>query len=135
MTVELKPKVFGPIFVFFNGTDTLQYAHIDPSNASAYPPIQAPVDSFLASLGACIVMSIKWSTDQRKFFLNPFIIKVVGIKAFDIPNRIERINIEIIGKFIDNEDLIPRIMRQAKLICTVSNSLSCEVNFTARTAL
>jgi|TARA_B110000977_G_scaffold34956_1_gene46739 uncharacterized OsmC-like protein len=135
MTVELKPKVFGPIFVFFNGTDTLQYAHIDPSNASAYPPIQAPVDTFLASLGACIVMSIKWSTDQRKFFLNPFIIKVVGIKAFDIPNRIERINIEIIGKFIDNEDLIPRIMRQAKLICTVSNSLSCEVNFTARTAL
>jgi len=135
MTVELKPKVFGPIFVFFNGTDTLQYAHIDPSNASAYPPIQAPVDTFLASLGACIVMSIKWSIDQRKFFLNPFIIKVVGIKAFDIPNRIERINIEIIGKFIDNEDLIPRIMRQAKLICTVSNSLSCEVNFTARTAL
>ena len=135
MTVELKPKVFGPIFVFFNGTDTLQYAHIDPSNASAYPPIQAPVDTFLASLGACIVMSIKWSADQRKFFLNPFIIKVVGIKAFDIPNRIERINIEIIGKFIDNEDLIPRIMRQAKLICTVSNSLSCEVNFTARTAL
>ena len=135
MTVELKPKVFGPIFVFFNGTDTLQYAHIDPSNASAYPPIQAPVDTFLASLGACIVMSIKWSTDQRKIVLNPFIIKVVGIKAFDIPNRIERINIEIIGKFIDNEDLIPRIMRQAKLICTVSNSLSCEVNFTARTAL
>jgi uncharacterized OsmC-like protein len=135
MTVELKPKVFGPIFVFFNGTDTLQYAHIDPSNASAYPPIQAPVDTFLASLGACIVMSIKWSTDQRKFFLNPFIIKVVGIKAFDIPNRIERINIEIIGNLIDNEDLIPRIMRQAKLICTVSNSLSCEVNFTARTAL
>lgn len=135
MTVELKPKVFGPIFVFFNGTNTLQYAHKDPSNTSTYPPIQAPVDTFLASLGACIVMSIKWSTDQRKIVLNPFIIKVIGIKAFDIPNRIERINIEIIGNFIDNEDLITRIMRQAKSICTVSNSLSCVVNFTARNAL
>ena len=135
MTVELKPKVFGPIFVSFNGTNTLQYAHIDPSITSPYPPIQAPVDTFLASLGACIVMSIKWSTDQRKIVLNPFIIKVIGIKAFDIPNRIERINIEIIGNFIDNEDLIPRIMRQAKSICTVSNSLSCVVNFTARNAL
>lgn len=135
MTVELKPKVFGPIFVFFNGTNTLQYAHIDPSNTSAYPPIQAPVDTFLASLGACIVMSIKWSTDQRKIVLNPFIIEVIGIKALDIPNRIERINIEIIGNFIDNEDLITRIMRQAKSICTVSNSLSCVVNFTARNAL
>ena len=100
MTVELKPKVFGPIFVFFNGTNTLQYAHIDPANTCAYPPIQAPIDTFLASLGACIVMSIKWSTDQRKIVLNPFIIKVMGIKAFDTPNRIERINIEIIGKFI-----------------------------------
>ena len=135
MTLELKPKVFGPIFVFFNGANTLQYAHIDPSNTSAYPPIQAPVDTFLASLGACIVMSIKWSTDQRKIFLNPFKIKVIGIKAFDIPNRIERINIEIIGSFIDNEDLITRIMRQAKSICTVSNSLSCVVNFTARNTL
>ena len=135
MTTELKPKVFGPIFVFFNRSNTLQYAHIDPSNASAYPPIQAPVDTFLASLGACIVMSIKWSTDQRKIALNPFIVEVVGIKAFDIPNRIERINIEIIGNLIDNESIIPRIMRQTKSICTVSNSLNCEVNFTSRNLL
>ena len=80
-------------------------------------------------------MSIKWSTDQRKIILNPFIIKVMGIKAFDTPNRIERINIEIIGNFIDNKDLITRIMRQAKSICTVSNSLSCVVNFTTGNAL
>jgi len=127
MALKIKPKSIGPVFVIFDGMDGVQYAHSDPSNASPYPPTNTPVDTLVASLGSCIVKSMRWSADQRKVSLNPFMVKVVGIKAPVEPGRIEKMDITILGSFVDDEALAPRIVRQAKSICTVSNTLNCEV--------
>ncbi|MEH6526788.1 MAG: OsmC family protein [Sneathiella sp.] len=127
MALKVKPKSFGPVFVIFDGMDGIQYAHTDPSNTSPYPPTNTPVDTLIASLGSCIVKSMQWSADQHKVSLNPFMVKVVGIKAPVLPGRIEKMDITILGSLVDDEELAPRIVRQAKSICTVSNTLNCEV--------
>lgn len=128
MDSKLKPKVFGPVFVTFDGKDEIQYALSDPSDISLYPPISSPVDTLIASLGSCIVKSVQWSADQRKVKLNPFTVTLTGTKALDLPGRVERIDVEITGNLVDDSALVPRIVKQAKSICTVSNTLTCEVS-------
>ena len=135
MAVKVKPKSFGPVFVLFDGKDGILYAQSDPSDSSPCPPTQTPVDTLIASLGSCIVKSLQWAADQRKVALNPFSVKVVGIKAPDLPGRIEKMDVTIIGKPVGDDALVPRIVKQAKSICTVSNSLNCDVAITVETPL
>ena len=127
MALKVKPKSFGPVFVVFDGDNSLRYAMSDPSELSACPPSQTPVDTLIASLGSCIVKSVQWVARQRKIALNRFTVKVVGVKAPDLPGRVERMEVTIIGNPVEDAALVPGIVTQAKSICTVSNTLNCEV--------
>lgn len=128
MVLKVKPKTFGPVFVLFDGGTELQYAYGDTSEPSRFPPVQSPVDTMIASLGSCIVRSIEWSANQSKAQLNPFQVRVSGTKSAELPGRMEKAEITIIGNLVDDEALAQRILRQAKAICTVSNSLNSEVS-------
>jgi uncharacterized OsmC-like protein len=130
MALKIKPKSFGPVYVTFDGADQVEYAHTDPSGFSSSPPTHTPVDTLIASLGSCIVKSMQWAASQNKVSLNPFMLKVVGTKAPVLPGRIEVMDITIMGRPIDEEELIPRIVEQTKAFCTVSNTLNCEVTIT-----
>ena len=135
MVLKVKPKFFGPIFVLFDGSETLQFAYGDPSEASPNPPVNSPVDTMIASLGSCIVRSIEWVADQRNVALLPFAVKLVGHKAPELPGRVEKVEITILGTLVEDEALTPRIVKQANSICTVSNSLNCEISLTVESAL
>lgn len=135
MVLKVKPKSFGPIFVLFDGSETLQFSDGDPGEANPNPPVKSPVDTMIASLGSCIVKSIEWAADQRKVALLPFAVKLVGYKAPELPGRIEKVEITIFGTLVEDEALTPRIVKQAKSICTVSNTLNCEVSLTVEPAL
>lgn len=87
----------------------------------------SPVDTLLASLGHCIVMSVQWAAAQRKVDLMPFKVEVLGTKALDEPGRLQRLDVTVIGAVVDDAGLGERILKQAKAICTVSNSLNCDV--------
>ncbi|MCV6576671.1 MAG: OsmC family protein [Cohaesibacter sp.] len=130
MGLTLKPKSFGPIYVSFDGTEHMRYALIDPEKTTSYPPYETPVDTMIASLGACIVKSIIWAANQRDVPLNPFCVKLMGIKSAEIPGRIETIDMAIMGQIVEDASLASRILKQAKAICTVSNSLNSDVNLT-----
>ena len=54
-------------------------------------------------------------------------VKVTGIKAPDLPGRVETMHITIIGTLAEDASLAARMVRQAKSVCTVSNTLNCEV--------
>ncbi len=127
MTLKVKPKSFGPVFVFFDGSADLRYAYGDASDTSPHPPAGSPVDTMIASLGSCIARSVEWAAGQRNVPLNPFQVKVVGTKSPELPGRVEKAEITIIGNLVDDAALAARILAQAKTICTVSNSLNTEV--------
>ncbi|WIY24501.1 OsmC family protein [Parasedimentitalea psychrophila] len=127
MALKIRPKSFGPVFVSLDDKDAILFAFSDPSDTSPYPPTNTPVDTLLASLGSCIVKSIQWSAEQRKVDLNPFTVKVEGTKSTELPGRLERVDITIFGTLVADEALAPRIVKQAKAICTVSNSLNSDL--------
>lgn len=127
MTLKIKPKSFGPILVGLDAEDNIQYAEGNLSDFGPYPPSQSPVDTLIASLGSCIVRSVQWAADQRKINITPFTVRLVGTKSIELPGRVAQINITIIGDLVDDEALANRIVKQAKSICTVSNSLNSEV--------
>jgi len=134
MAIKLKPKSFGPVFAMFDGTKITGYAFGDPSQATPYLPIQTPVDTLLASLAYCIVLSVEWVASEIDAKLHPFIVKVTGIKTLDLPGRVEKMYITIIGQLVEDPSVAERIMQRAKSICTVSNTLSCEVSISTEPA-
>ena len=132
MALNTIPKTFGPVFVEFDGLDSVQFALTDPTHLSEHPATNTPVDILLASVGYCIVKSVQWVAGQRKVNLNAFSVEVIGTKALDAPNRLEKINTTIIGQIVDDAQLSQRILQQAKAICTVSNSMNCDVSLSAK---
>jgi uncharacterized OsmC-like protein len=135
MTLKIKPKSFGPVYVISDGKQGIQYAYANPSMASTCPPVNSPVDTLIASVGSCIVKSVEWVANQRKVNLHPFTVMIVGIKSTELPGRIETVEITIFGKIVDNESLTSQIVKQAKSICTVSNTLNCDVRITVEPEL
>ncbi|MCP4819864.1 MAG: OsmC family protein [Shimia sp.] len=127
MAIRMKAKSYGPVFVVFDGGDDLQYAWSNLSEVTPCPPSQTPVDTLLASLGACIVKSVQLIAQQKRVVLNPFVVKVVGAKALDLPGRVDRMDVTIVGSLVDDPVLGSEIVTQAKSICTVSNTLTCDV--------
>lgn len=134
MVLKVRPKSFGPVFVFFDGGAQLGYAYGDTDDITPHPPHETPVDTMIASLGSCIVRSVEWAAAQRKSQLNPFTVKIVGTKSPELPGRLEKAEITIIGDVVDDEVMALRILKQAKAICTVSNSLNTEVEINIQAA-
>lgn len=130
MAMKLKPKTFGPIYVFHDGSDQMKFAFGDPAQKTDHPPYYTPVDTMISSLGSCIVKSMVWSAAQHKAELHNFHVIVTAVKAADLPSRVGKISLEVVGQFVDDDALVPEIIKQAKSVCTVSNSMNCEVEIT-----
>lgn len=127
MIVRMKPKAFGPVVAFYDGTETVSYAADLASERSPHPPAGSPVDMLLVSLAYCIVKSVELAAKTHKASLHPFAVKVTGTKALDLPGRVEQMNLTIIGDVVDDDATAEKIVKLAKSICTVSNTLNCAV--------
>lgn len=132
MVEKIAPKSFGPVFVEFDGLASVRFAHTDAACLSDHPAITTPVDVLLASVGHCLVKSILWAAEQRNANLNAFTVELVGTKALNAPNRLEKIDAMLIGSIVDDTSFGERILKQAKAICTVSNTLNCDVTLSTK---
>ena len=128
--IRLKPKKFGPVFLRIDEADTILYAEDPASAGTTHPPDKTPVDTLLASLGSCIIRSVQWAAAQQKATLNPFSVTVSGVKAETPPNRVEKIDVTVSHDLVSDPVLADKIVKQAKSICTVSNSLTCDITLT-----
>jgi uncharacterized OsmC-like protein len=83
----------------------------------------SPVEYLLISIAACFALSCRMALTQRQLPAASFHLTVVGSKALDPPSRLDTIDIEIQfpGNFAYDVD---SIIRQAKELCTVTNTLA-----------
>tara|TARA_B110000046_G_scaffold134730_2_gene141029 strand:- start:65 stop:472 length:408 start_codon:yes stop_codon:yes gene_type:complete len=125
--MKMKPKIFGPVIAFYDGSDTTRYAPDLVSDQSPHLPAGSPVDMLLASLAYCIVKSVEWAAKEHNSGLLPFAVKVTGTKALDLPGRVEQMEVLIIGDLVADFAVAGQIVKLAKSICTVSNTLNCAV--------
>ncbi|MFP7571823.1 OsmC family protein [Marivita sp. S2033] len=133
MGLSAKPRTFGPVFAISDGSSAIRYAYRDVSKSTDHPPSHTPVDLLLASLAACILKSVRWSAEQRGATPLPFTVSVTGIKAGDEPSRLGSVEITVIGKPVADQNSIDAVVKQAKAICTVSNSLNSDITVSVQT--
>jgi uncharacterized OsmC-like protein len=126
MTIRPRPKTFGPVFAYFDGTQAVHYASAT-STRTPYPPDGTPVDMMLASLAYCMIKSAEWAAKDQGTTLQPFAVKVTGTKALELPGRIETICVTLIGDIVADPAMAQQIVKLAKGICTVSNTLNCDI--------
>lgn len=127
MVLKVKPKSFGPVFVIYDGTAQLRYGSGGGTDSQTHPADGSPVETMLASLGACIVRSVEWAASQNKAELQPFQVKVTAVKSAELPGRLETAAVTVIGAPAADAELARKIVKQAKSYCTVSNSMNTGV--------
>lgn len=93
------------------------------------PEIASPVDYLLVAVGTCFAKSCAVILAAQNEPENPVSVEVFGRKADTGPNRIDRILVEVTFEDTIKPDRADRILRNAKRICTVSNSLSDAMTF------
>ena len=127
MAIRLKPKIFGPVITRFDGQSEITFAMGEDGAALPHPPHDTPVDTLLASVGYCLVKSIQIVARNDQLEAGPFDVSVHGDKATDLPGRLQRVRCEISGVGAWAPDREADVIARAKAMCTVSNTLNCEV--------
>jgi len=127
MNAKLKSKTFGPVFAFFTPTNMIHYATSETGERTSHAPAETPVDLLLASLAYCMIKSIEWAAENKGASLSAFSIKVTGVKAPNLPGRIENMTITVSGDLVEDVAMAEQIVKLAKSICTVSNTLNCGI--------
>ena len=127
MKIKSKIKSYGPIFVRADDEGTLQYGYDRVSIDSPVPTSKTPAETLLASIGACMVLSIGIVARQKKTEVNPFDVEVRATKAEDLPSRFGHYEVRVSKGLHDDPGLAESIVKQAKTVCTVSNSLNGEI--------
>lgn len=126
MAIKLKPKTVGPIIVQWSGGKIL-YSFNDPDSMTSTPPADYPSHTLMASLGACYVVSMNRVADQSAIVLPDFTIQITSTSSGDLPIRIGRMDVVIKGLLQTEKDKSEQIVKQAKAMCTVGNTLHCEI--------
>ena len=126
MAIKLKPKTVGPIIVQWSGGKIL-YSFNDPDSMTSTPPADYPSHTLMASLGACYVVSMNRVADQSAIALPDFTIQITSTSSVDPPIRIGRMDVVIKGLWPTDKDKSEQILKQAKAMCTVGNTLHCEI--------
>jgi uncharacterized OsmC-like protein len=124
--VKIKPKQFGPVNVLFDGADAITFAQADLAQAQHLPPRPSPIVTLLASLGHCLVESIRIIARREDLTLAPFTISITAEKALDLPGRLEVIRCVVHGNLVADPLRAMELVANAKAICTVSNTLNCD---------
>lgn len=105
----------------------LHLARLDDAGVVERAPVSTwePVDHFAGSVAGCFVKSCQMVLDALGEPARAVEASVVAGKAADKPSRVGKISIRYA---IDGlgADKAARIAKDAKRICTVTNSLNCE---------
>ncbi|WP_226625334.1 OsmC family protein [Alloyangia pacifica] len=121
MALKLRPKRFGPVSVLFAPEGPVRFVSGEGAEPLPHPPYDKPVLTLMASVAHCLVESLRIVAKREDVALPAYAIKVTAEKSLDAPGRIESMVCRIEG------ELPEEMLREAKSICTVSNTLNCKI--------
>lgn len=123
----LKPKRFGPVQVRLDGQGAVSFALSETDPGQPHPPGDKPVLTLMASVGHCLVESIRIVAARQGQVLAPFAITVRAEKSLDLPGRLQSLKCTVSGPVLADPQAVPAIIAESKTICTISNTLNAEV--------
>ncbi len=130
MSIVLKPKTYGPVTATASENAAVRcmgesgqqvlVGSMAGSNASS------PAELLLAALASCIALSLDMAAASLKYSIANVNVHVVAHKASTLPHRIARFRIEISVTTEPDTDTA-LLLRKTKELCTISNSLSADI--------
>lgn len=127
MALTLRPKRFGPVFVRFDDQGIVSFATEADGPGLPHPPGDKPVLTLMASVGHCLVESIRILAARDGIALSAFAISVASEKSLDAPGRLQSILCRVEGSLVPDDETKERLVKEAKTICTVSNTLNSQI--------
>lgn len=124
MALNIRPKRFGPVFVRRDEAGIVSFATDAQGPGQPYPPADKPVLTLMAAVGHCMVESIRIVAGQKGAEIGAFAISVASEKSLDAPGRLQTLAIRVHGQIVPDLVLAKTLVKEAKAICTVSNSLN-----------
>jgi uncharacterized OsmC-like protein len=126
MTLRVKPSSEGPILVSFDEHRGLRYGCV-LSELSVAPVLDNPAETFLYSIGSCMAISLQKLALRRKVDIHPFHLQITGHKGEFLPAHFTHYDIELSKDIHSDRELAEKLLKDAKKICTISNSVSGSV--------
>lgn len=127
MALTLRPKRFGPVFVRFDDQGIVSFATDADGPGLPHPPGDKPVLTLMAAVGHCLVESIRILAARDGITLSAFAISVASEKSLDAPGRLQTILCRVEGTVVPDAAERERLVKEAKTICTVSNTLNSQI--------
>lgn len=128
MSIKVKTKIYGPALIHCDQAGELSFASSQEQPATLTPPLSSPAELLLYATGACIAKSILIAAKSKKISINPFTVVVDGESAEDLPIRVGTFNIQVGASFTATAEQSLLVLKAAKAMCTVSNTLNAKVN-------
>ena len=127
MKIKMKPKAYGPVFVYIDEGRSVRYGRSEDAIDQVSPPTDSPADTLLFALAACIAISLHMAAEKYGMTLEPFRVQAFCKKAQDPPSRFDRFEVLVPRSIVDDYGSAERLLKGAKTICTVSNTLNADV--------
>lgn len=123
MTIKVKPASYGPVFAKAADDGTLVFASAD-SEFTATPSLESPAMTLLYSIASCMVLSLQMVAKRKKIAIEPFQFEVIGHKGTELPAHFAHYEIALSRDIHPDLDVAQKLLKDAKSICTISNSMS-----------
>ncbi|MGR5284135.1 OsmC family protein [Vibrio maritimus] len=123
MTLRVKPSSEGPILVSFDEHGGLRYGRV-LSELSFAPVLDNPAETLLYSIGSCMAISLQKLALRRKIEIQSFHIQITGHKGEFLPAHFTHYDIQLSKGIHSDRELAEKLLKDAKKICTISNSVS-----------
>ncbi len=134
MPIRMKRKSYGPLTIASNQENrfiiTTQNGHSHAAGFGDSDEFSAPSDLIMSALGSCLAISLEMAAAQQKVRLGAMNITVDGEKASTLPNRFDSFNVQITLPDFQDREAAKSLIKAAKEMCTVSNTLNAEVHLT-----
>ncbi|KZL05089.1 OsmC-like protein [Pseudovibrio axinellae] len=129
----MKPKTYGPLSVTSQEAPqslqvSNQFGHQYAAGYGESEEFSAPSDLIMSALGSCMAVSLQFVAKQKKLLLGPINITVKAEKAPTFPHRFGSFSLEVSLPDIEDRTKAEALIKAAKEICTVSNTLNAEIH-------
>ncbi len=123
MGIKVKPSSYGPAIAQLDESGVIQFG-ISGSDATATPSLESPAVTLLYSIASCMVLSLQMVAKRKKIDIQPFSVEVTAHKGEELPAHFAHYEIVLSRSVHDDQDVAKKLLKDAKSICTISNSMS-----------
>lgn len=123
MAIKIKSATYGPAIAALNEHDELVFGS-EVNQLSQTPQLDSPAMTMLYSIASCMVLSLQMVAKRKKIALEPFYFEVMGHKGDSLPAHFARYQVALSASVHSDREVALKLLKDAKAICTVSNSMS-----------